>query len=202
MNYLLLLFSLTPVMLQAQVDGLQPVKKKNNYKVWVKLTGAVNAHLGTEQIYYTSPDVWDNASFFIPNEYQTKRADLLQLNDNSILIATKGKEISEIQIPISEIEAIGYRRKGATTKGILIGSGVGLLTSGIGWLNFTKNCQGNSIECWGAGFAGIITSAVLTISGGVIGGLIGSNKKKIQISGSQKSYEKQRIRLEQHLLVH
>lgn len=200
MKYFLLLFSLIPVTLHAQVDGLQPVKKKNNYKVWVKLIGAVNSHLGTDQIYNTSPSEWNNPTLFIPNEYQTKRGDLLQLNDDSILIAPEGIDPLNIQIPISEIEAIGFRKKGATTKGVLIGGGIGLLAGGILWLAMANNCE-DPICSIGVLTGGTAASLVITISGGVIGGLIGSKKNKIQISGSKKSYERQRRKLEQYLLV-
>jgi len=100
--------------------------------------------------------------------------------------------------PCENIEYIKARRKGVVAKASLIGGVAGALVgyaAGVsegdddpGWFSSSKEAKGN------------LAAATLAVPGGMIGGLIGSSKKKIELDYKKENYINQLATIAQYTL--
>lgn len=147
-------------------------KKSRTYKIWVELSQKGQKHKG----------------------------QLLQLKDSSIVIQYWQEE-KVLEIPVSEIDKLKFRKKGAIGIGAGIGAGAGILAgiiSGVAsgddepsetWFDFSSTAEEKAT-------GGAITLGIL---GAATGSVIGSIKKKFSINGTQEIYTKMKPDLNKFL---
>lgn len=147
-------------------------KKGRTYKIWVELSQKGQKHKG----------------------------QLLKLKDSSIVIQYWQEE-KVLEIPVTEIDKLKFRKKGAIGIGAGIGAGAGILAgiiSGIAsgddppsdtWFDFSSTAEEKAT-------GGAITLGVL---GAATGSVIGSLKKKFTINGTQENYTRIRPDLNKFL---
>jgi hypothetical protein len=108
------------------------------------------------------------------------------------------KDIATTNINYARLEMVKVRRAGATGRGILIGSFVGVITgSVIGLLSGDDDPDNNSwfcIFCLTAGEKALVGGTSGAILGGIIGAIIGATAhKKFTIGGSKPAFDKMRL---------
>ncbi len=208
MKSLILLFSLIfSLSLSAQSNGpIKMTSKKNSkYNVFIKTKKKI-ADIESSNILQVHPNKLLTSRKFIAGEI------LLQLNDTSMSfapsLASWETKAIQYELPISEIETLGFRRKGSKGTGFAVGTLVGTLTGLIIGNTQDTGCSNtyNPFTGQRSSFCIEIVDpvAINAVSYGIVGGILGillsSGKKKFNLSGNKKNYEKQRRKLEKLLL--
>jgi hypothetical protein len=200
MKLILFLFAIfLGTSLSAQYTPPDNFKHKLNQQLWTSPEFLPAAELGIE------------GSFLLNKTVAFRKARLLELKESSVVLLTHGKAPLTVEVPIEHIETFKFRRKGSKTIGLVTGAATGLLVGAIiESLSSSQRVCRETSSFWtflGAGSRRTCheKKSHAMIYSGVIGGLagwtIGSVKKKIEIHKYQPSYERQRRRLEQYLLV-
>ncbi len=127
---------------------------------------------------------------------------LYEINDSSISVMGFGmiKEYSTVRfqvvnLHINDIEKIKTRRNNSIGRGILIGAATGFVVGGFIGLVDGDDPSGTFMAMT-AGEKAIMAGGILSIGGGVIGGLIGLLKVSIPIDGSVNKFNRNKNKLE------
>ena len=104
---------------------------------------------------------------------------------------------------VEHIELIEVRKEGKVLKGVLIGAAVGGTTGMLIGAASLPDCDEDDVGCnlsnfFLGPFVVMEIGAVGTIAGGVLGGIIGSQKIKIPINGNYEQYHDQKEKLRQY----
>ena len=121
---------------------------------------------------------------------QTTKGYLRGLEDSSIVISTSLNHStippSSVELDITSVKTIKFRRKNKIGRSILHGAMVGFAVGGISGL---MSYDPDAFNIWTPAEQGLAIGTIFGVAGGLVGLVIGPIKIKIPINGSQKTYE-------------
>lgn len=141
--------------------------KSKKYKVWVEL-----------------------------NDKTMSKGYLTELKDSVIVIVNQ-EETESMELPVSKIKQLKFRRKGKIGRSLAIGAGTGLVVGAIvGYASGDDEPGFMSLSAEDKSF--VLGTMALPIGVG-IGAIVGVTKSKYDISGELENYNRQRFELNKYI---
>lgn len=169
---LVLIFSCNTHLLISQTQSTVPVESNRNYYTWIKVIG----------------------------NHSEEKGYLLALEDSSIIFQKNnmlGKELIIEEYPLHQIAKISFRSKNAELNGLLMGGLIGFGIGGILGINGGRSYNGIFFVSPRA--KGALWGTILAMPGMLVGGIVGSEKKKFTLRGKQGLYESYKASWEKYI---